>query len=102
MPRQYSLQYRERVVVPVQDGRDVRNLASEPGIAAATIYRWQRHARIDAGEIGEANSAVASGLAATKRRIRDLEAGPTSMKLAASMVKDVGIRGGDCSRLFKP
>lgn len=37
MPRQYSPQFRERVAALVQDGSDVRDLASELGIAAATI-----------------------------------------------------------------
>lgn len=61
-PRQCSHQFRERAIALVQDGRDVRALATELGIAAATTDLWHRQARIDAGEIVGINSAMASEL----------------------------------------
>lgn len=74
----------------LQGGRDVRDLASDLGIATATIYRWQRQARIDAGDIVGINSAIAPELADAKRRIRDLEEELTATKLAASALKNFG------------
>lgn len=102
MPRQYSSQFRERVVALAQDRRDVRDLANELGIAAATIYRWQRQARIGAGEIVGINNAIASELTDAKRRIRDLGEELTATRLAASLLKDVGIPPKGGSRSFKP
>ena len=66
MPRQYSPQFRERVVALVEHGHDVRDLSIELDIAAATIYRWRRQARIDAGEIAGVNTAMASELAVNR------------------------------------
>ena len=59
MPLQYSLQFYERFLALVDDGHNARELASGLGIAAATIYRWRRQARIDS----RVNSVVASELA---------------------------------------
>lgn len=44
MERQRTPQFRERVLALIQPSRDVRHLASELGIAIATIYRWQGQA----------------------------------------------------------
>lgn len=73
MPHQYPHQFGERVVALVQSGREVRNLANELAVTASNIYRWQRQARIAAGESLGVNSEMALGLADAKRRIRDLE-----------------------------
>ena len=102
MPRQYSPQFRERVVALVEHGHDVRDLSIELDIAAATIYRWRRQARIDAGEIAGVNTAMASELADAKRRIREFEEELRATKLAASMLKDDGIRPKGASRSLKP
>ena len=102
IPRQYSPQFRERVVALIQDGRDLRDLASELGIATATIYRWQKQARTEAGEIAGVNSAMAAELAHAKRRIRDLEEELTPTKLAGSMLKDDGIRPKGDSQSLEP
>ena len=101
-PRQYSYQFRERVGALPQDGRDVRDLANGLEIAIATIYCRQRQARIDAGEIVGINSAMASELTDAKLRIGDLEDELKATKLAASMLKDVGIPPIRGSRSLKP
>lgn len=82
----------------------MRDLAGELAIAATTICRWPRPARIDAGEIVGVNSQMASEQADAKQRIRDLEeelvaTKLTATKLTASMLKDDGIRpkGGSLS-----
>lgn len=102
MPRQYLDQFRERVVALIQSGRVLHNLASELGIAAANIYRWQRQARIDAGEIVGVNNEMASELADAKRRIRDLKEVLTATKQTAPMLKDDGLSPKGGSRSSKP
>jgi transposase-like protein len=51
MPRQYSTQFRERVLGLVDEGRDIVELAGELEISSATIYRWRKQSKVDAGEI---------------------------------------------------
>lgn len=48
------------------------------------------------------NTAMASELADAKRRIRELEEELRATKLAASMLKDDGIRPKGASRSLKP
>lgn len=102
MPRHHSSQFLEQMFALIQGGRDVCNLASELRNVAATIYRWQRQARTDAGDIVGENSAMALELADTNRRIRDVAEELTAPKLATSMVKDDGIRPKGASRFLKP
>ncbi len=49
MPRQYSPQFRERVLSLLEEGREVVPLANELGISSATIYRWRHQSLVDAG-----------------------------------------------------
>ncbi|OJU74309.1 MAG: hypothetical protein BGO15_12755 [Microbacterium sp. 71-23] len=102
MARQYSPQFRERVLALVHDGRDAGELASELGIASATIYRWRRQERIDAGEIPGIDSTLAAELADARRRIRELEEELSAARLAASMLNDEGIRPKGGSRSSRP
>jgi len=102
MPRQYSVQFRDRVLGLVEQGRDVGELASELGISSATIYRWRQQARVDAGEFAGVNSAVAAEFADAKRRIRELEEELAATQFAASMLRDESIRPKDGSRSLKP
>jgi len=73
MPRQYFSQFRERVVALVQDGRDASDLASELGISAARMCRRRRQARINAVEIADVDTALASELSDARRQVWDLE-----------------------------
>lgn len=98
MPRQYSPQFRQRVLSLLAQGGSVGQLASELCIGAATLYRWQRQERIDAGDIPGPKTAQAAELADAKRRIRELEQELHATKLAASMLKDDGISPTDDSR----
>jgi len=98
MPRQYSVQFRERVLSLLGEGRPVKELADQLGIASATIYRWRAQSRIDAGEIPGTTTREAVELADARRRIRELEEELKATRLAASMLKDEGIRPKDGSR----
>ena len=98
MPRQYSAQFRERVLSLLGEGRPVKELADQLGIASATIYRWRAQARIDAGEIPGTTSRETAELADARRRIRDLEEELKATRLAASQLKDEGIRPKGGSR----
>ncbi len=102
MPRQYSVQFRDRVLGLVEQSRDVRELASELGISSATIYRWRQQARVDAGEFAGVNSAVAAELADAKRRIRELEEELAATQFAATMLRDENIRPKGGSRSLRP
>ena len=88
MPRQYSAQFRERVLGLVDEGREVVELAGELEISSATIYRWRKQARVDAGEFAGVNSAIAAELADAKRRIRELEEELAATQFAATMLRD--------------
>jgi transposase len=102
MPRQYSVQFRDRVLGLVEQGHDVGELASELGISSATIYRWRQQARVDAGEIAGVNSAIAVELADAKKRISELEEELAATQFAATMLRDDSIRPKGASRSSKP
>lgn len=98
MPRQYSHQFRQRVLALLDEGRRVDDLANDLGISAATIYRWRQQGRIDAGQTPGTTSTEAAELADAHRRIRQLEEELKTTQLAASMLKDEGIRPKGGSR----
>lgn len=98
MPRQYSPQFRQRVLALLEEGRKVEPLADELGISSATIYRWRHQGRVDAGMVAGTTSADAVALADAKRRIRQLEEELKATRLAASMLRDEGIRPKGGSR----
>ncbi len=88
MPRQYSVQFRDRVLGLVEKDRDVGELASELGISPATIYRWRQEARVDAEGVAGVNSAVPAELADAKRRIREVEEELAATQFAATVLRE--------------
>ena len=98
MPRQYSSQFRERVLGLLEEGRKVEPLADELGISPATIYRWRHQSLVDACLVAGTTSADAVALADARRRIRQLEEELKATRLAASMLRDEGIRPKGGSR----
>lgn len=102
MPRQYSPQFRERVLGLLDSGRLVSQLADELGISEATIYRWHRQTRIDAGELPGTNSREAIELADARKQIARLEEELKATRIAASILEDESVRPKGGSRSFRP
>lgn len=102
MPRQYSPLFRARALALLNEGRSVTELSAQLQIASTSQYRWPQQARIDAGELPGPTTAEAAELADTRRRIRHLEEELQATKLAASVLKDKGIRPKGDSRTCWP
>jgi transposase-like protein len=73
MPRRYPPEVRRQVVELARSGTKVAQLAEVFGVSEASIYTWLKQERIDRGEIDGLSTDQALGLAAAKRRIRQLE-----------------------------
>ena len=74
MPFAYSSEFREMVLDQIRAGRPVAVLARELEMHQSTLHRWQRQDRIDRGLILGVSTSESAELAATRRRIRELEA----------------------------
>ena len=72
-PRGCPAEFRQRVVDLVDAGRPVARVAAELGISDQPIYTWRRQARIDAGSEAGLTTAEKAGLAALRKRVRELE-----------------------------
>ena len=72
MPRQYSTQFRERVLGLVDEGRDIVELAGELEISSATIYRWRKQSKVDAGDLPYAGTPAVSQLASQTSFLRSI------------------------------
>lgn len=68
MPRTYSATVRRQIVARLRSGEAVAAIASETGIAQATLFRWKRQALIDSGVIALVNNAVNMAVANRNRR----------------------------------
>ncbi|BCO46840.1 transposase [Mycobacterium intracellulare] len=74
MPRMYPATLRRQIIQRLRSGEAVAVIATETGIAQATLFRWKRQALIDAGVIEGTPSVEADELAAAHKRIAQLEA----------------------------
>lgn len=74
MPRVYPATVRRQIVARLRSGEAVAAIASETGVAEATLFRWKRQALIDSGVIEGTPSVEADELAAAHKRIAALEA----------------------------
>ena len=72
-PRGYPAEFRQREVDLVEAGRPVARVAAELGISDQSIYTWRRRARIAAGAEAGLTTAEKAGLAALRKRVRELE-----------------------------
>ena len=73
MPSRYPVEVRRQVVELTRSGTRVAQLADTFGMTQASIYSWLKQDRIDRGEAPGLSTEGQMELAATKRRIRQLE-----------------------------
>jgi transposase len=73
MPSRYPVEVRRQVVELARSGTRVAQLSETFGITHASIYSWLKQDRIDRGEAPGLSTEGQMGLAAAKRRIRQLE-----------------------------
>jgi transposase len=72
--RAYPTEFRRRVLDLLAAGRKVIDLSRDLGVSEQTIYAWRQQERIDRGLVPGLTSIEREELAATKRRVRELEA----------------------------
>ena len=85
MPEKYSSQYREMVLAQVRAGRSVYDLADGLEVSAATIFRWKKQDKIDAGDAAGLSSQDAVELRDARLRITELEAELAAVKRASEL-----------------
>ena len=73
MPSRYPVEVRRQVVELARSGTRVAQLAETFGMTEASIYSWLKQDRIDRGEVPGLSTEGQMELAASKRRIRQLE-----------------------------
>jgi transposase len=65
---------RPQIAQRVRSGEPVVAIATETGVPQSTLFRWKRHALIDAGVIDGIASVEADELLAARKRVAQLEA----------------------------
>jgi transposase-like protein len=85
MPFRYAAEFRRQVCDRMLAGEPVKDLAVELSIADATLYKWRRQARIDAGQDPGTKSYEADRLAQARRRIQELEDELNLVKAASAL-----------------
>jgi transposase-like protein len=88
VPRTYDAEFRRRVVELVRAGRPVWVVAAELGLAEATVYRWKAQDLVDRGVKPGTSTSERGELAATKRRIKELETELPLVKQAAKLFEE--------------
>src|SRR5664279_6155220 len=73
MPGRYPAEVRYQVIELARSGTKVAQLAATFGMSDATVYNWLKQDKVDRGEIVGLSTEDALDLAATKRRIKQLE-----------------------------
>jgi transposase-like protein len=73
VPRRYPVEFRRKVLDLINAGRPVAEVAAELGITAQTVYNWRNQDEIDRGLRSGVSTSESAGLAAARKRIRELE-----------------------------
>jgi transposase-like protein len=73
VPKSYPPEFRRKVIDLVESGRPVAQVAVDLGISEQTIYVWRRQHLIDTGWLPGTTTAENAELAATRKRIVELE-----------------------------
>jgi transposase-like protein len=88
LPRTYDPEFRRRVIDLIKAGRPVRVVATELGLAEATVYRWKAQDLIDRGITPGVSTSERGELAAARRRIQELETELVLVKQAAALFEE--------------
>ena len=88
MPRSYPGEFRRKVLDLVGAGRPVAEVAEQLGVAGQTIYNWRNQDLIDRGIRPGVTTAESVDLAATRRRIRELETELAVTKRANELLRE--------------
>jgi transposase len=88
VPRTYDPEFRRRVVELVRAGRPVRVIATELGVAEATVYRWKAQDLNDRGVKPGTSTSERGELAVAKRQIKELETELALVKQAAKLFEE--------------
>jgi transposase-like protein len=99
MPRHYPAELRRRTCERMLAGEAVKDLVVELGISNETLYKWRRQALIDAGQRPGTKSYEADPLLAARRRIKELEAELTLVRLASALFEEGEVDPKGSSRL---
>ena len=99
MPFQYSTEFRLALCQRLLDGESVTDLAAHYSMSAATLYKWRRQARIDAGRESGLASGDVDELAQARRRIKELEAELVLVKAATELFNAGGVDPKGSTRL---
>ncbi len=86
--RGYLPEFRRRIVELVEGGLKVSDIAAEFEVSEQTIYTWRRQARVAAGLEAGLSTSEQAGLAAAKRRIRELETELAIHRRATELLKE--------------
>ena len=73
MPRRYPVEFRRKVLDLIEAGKPVAEIAVQLGVSDQTIYNWRNQDRIDRGLRAGVSTTESAELAATRKRIRELE-----------------------------
>lgn len=93
MPRQYSLEFRQRAVrlvdtmmetADVSEFEAIKSVASKLGVAEESVRRWQRKAQVDAGERPGTTSSEHAEIRRLKRENLELRRANEILKSASA------------------
>ncbi len=87
MPRRYPVEFRRKVLDLIEAGKPVAEIAVQLGVSDQTIYNWRNQDRIDRGLRVGVSTVESAGLAAARKRIRELETELAVAKRANELLK---------------
>jgi transposase-like protein len=99
MPRHYPPEVRREACERMLAGEAIKDLVDELVITIETLYRWRRQALIDTGQRPGVKSFEADPLAASRRRIQELEAELEMVKAASAIFEEGEVDPNGSSRL---
>ena len=100
MPKMYPAQYRRWLCERMLAGEPVARLSEETGVNEATLFRWKKQAKIDAGRAPGLLSCEADELRRANREIEDLKAELQLVKDASELFDSTAVvdpKGGSGS-----